>query len=62
MRSRATCFGECHDAVAEFLVSRGARHHVFSAIAMHDSDALGWALFFNRQDSAAVLRAHLEGG
>jgi ankyrin repeat protein len=30
----ATCFGACHADVAEFLVSRGARHHVWSAIAM----------------------------
>jgi ankyrin repeat protein len=30
----ATCWEPCHDAVAEFLVSRGARHHIFSAIAM----------------------------
>ena len=29
----ATCFEECHDAVADLLVERGARHHVFSAIA-----------------------------
>ena len=35
----ATCWGGCddamHRAVAEFLVSRGARHHIFSAIAMN---------------------------
>ncbi len=30
----ATCFDQCHAAVAEFLVGRGARHHMFSAIAM----------------------------
>jgi ankyrin repeat protein len=34
----ATCWEGCdddaHRAVAEFLVSRGARHHIFSAIAM----------------------------
>ncbi len=34
----ATCWDECddaaHRAVADFLVSRGARHHIFSAIAM----------------------------
>jgi ankyrin repeat protein len=34
----ATCWAECHAAVAEFLVSRGARHHIFSAIAMNDAD------------------------
>lgn len=35
----ATCWDECNDdahrAVADFLVSRGARHHIFSAIAMN---------------------------
>lgn len=35
----ATCWNEAdddtHRAVAEFLVSRGARHHIFSAIAMN---------------------------
>lgn len=35
----ATCWDECddaaHRAVAAFLVSRGARHHIFSAIAMN---------------------------
>ena len=35
----ATCWDGCddaaHRAVAEFLVSRGARHHIFSAIAMN---------------------------
>jgi ankyrin repeat protein len=35
----ATCWDECddaaHRAVADFLVSRGARHHIFSAIAMN---------------------------
>ena len=30
----ATCFDVCHDAVAELLVRRGARHHIFSAISM----------------------------
>jgi ankyrin repeat protein len=38
----ATCWDECddnaHRAVAEFLLSRGARHHVFSAIAMNLAD------------------------
>ena len=34
----ATCWDQCHDAVAEFLVSRGARHHIFSAIAMNIGD------------------------
>lgn len=31
----ATCWEQCHGAVAEFLVNRGARHHVFSAISMN---------------------------
>ena len=31
----ATCFDDCHPDVAAFLLSRGARHHVFSAIACH---------------------------
>ena len=34
----ATCWNECdteeHRAVADYLVSRGARHHIFSAIAL----------------------------
>ena len=30
----ATCWEQCHGAVAELLVRRGARHHIFSAIAM----------------------------
>ena len=34
----ATCWEQCHDAVAEFLVSRGARHHIFSAISMNRAD------------------------
>jgi ankyrin repeat protein len=40
----ATCWDGCddpaHRAVAEFLVSRGARHHIFSAIAMNLPDEL----------------------
>ncbi len=34
----ATCWEQCHGAVAEFLVSRGARHHIFSAISMNLPD------------------------
>jgi len=38
----ATCWPGCdddaHRAVADFLISRGARHHIFSAIAMNLSD------------------------
>src|SRR4051794_11001458 len=30
----ATCFDDAHAHVAEFLVARGARHHVFSALAL----------------------------
>jgi hypothetical protein len=34
----ATCFELPHAAVAQFLVSRGARHHIFSAISVDDGD------------------------
>lgn len=34
----ATCWDPCHEDVAEFLVRRGARHHIFSAIAMNLAD------------------------
>ena len=38
----ATCWeggdDEAHRAVADFLVSRGARHHIFSAIALNSAD------------------------
>ena len=38
----ATCWNGCddaaHRAVADFLVSRGARHHIFSAVAMNLAD------------------------
>jgi ankyrin repeat protein len=38
----ATCWHECddeaHRAVAELLIDRGARHHIFSAIAMNLAD------------------------
>ena len=34
----ATCWQECHREVAELLVQRGARHHIFSAIAMDLAD------------------------
>jgi ankyrin repeat protein len=34
----ATCWDECHPDVAGFLVRRGARHHIFSAIAMNLAD------------------------
>jgi ankyrin repeat protein len=34
----ATCWDPCHDDVAEFLVGRGARHHIYSAIAMNLAD------------------------
>jgi ankyrin repeat protein len=34
----ATCFDHCQEAVAKFLVSRGARYHIFSAIAMNLAD------------------------
>ncbi len=38
----ARCWGGCddaaHRAVVDFLVSRGARHHIFSAIALNLAD------------------------
>lgn len=34
----ATCFGPCHGEVAEFLISRGAHHHIFSAVALNLAD------------------------
>ena len=34
----ATCWTEAHRNVANFLVSRGARHHIFSAIAVDDAE------------------------
>ena len=38
----ATCWNDCdddaHRAVVAFLVSRGARHHIFSAVAMNLAD------------------------
>jgi ankyrin repeat protein len=41
----ATCWYGCddtvHRAIAEFLVSRGARHHIFSAVAMNLADEVG---------------------
>ncbi len=36
----ATCFALTRTDVAEFLLSRGARHHIFSAVAMGDADAV----------------------
>ena len=32
----ATCLGGYHEDVARFLLERGARHHIFSAVAMDD--------------------------
>ena len=34
----ATCFDACHRDVAAFLVQRGARHHIFSAVACELAD------------------------
>jgi ankyrin repeat protein len=34
----ATCWNNYHAAIADFLVSRGARHHIFSAVAMNLAD------------------------
>jgi ankyrin repeat protein len=36
----ATCWDPCHGDVADFLVSRGAHHHIFSAIATDRADEL----------------------
>ena len=36
----ATCFGEPRRDVVSLLLARGARHHVFSAVALGDHDAL----------------------
>lgn len=32
------CNDDAHRAVVDFLISRGARHHIFSAVAMHRAD------------------------
>lgn len=34
----ATCWDHYHGAVADFLISRGARHHIFSAVALNFAD------------------------
>jgi ankyrin repeat protein len=34
------CDDDAHRAVADFLVSRGARHHIYSAIAVHDDQLI----------------------
>jgi ankyrin repeat protein len=53
----ATCWDECdtdaHRAVADFLVSRGARHHIFSAIAMNLADEVRLIV---AKDSSALNR------
>lgn len=53
----ATCWDGCdddaHRAVAEFLVSRGARHHIFSAIAMKLADEVHRIVAF---DASALNR------
>jgi ankyrin repeat protein len=61
----ATVFAEPHREVVELLVERGARHHVFSAIALgdvdllrrvveHDPDAIGRRLSRFEQEQTAL--------
>ena len=53
----ATCWDGCdddaHRAVADFLVSRGARHHIFSAIALDLADEVRRIV---REDPSALSR------
>ena len=53
----ATCWNGCddaaHHAIAELLVSRGARHHIFSAIAMNLADEVHRIV---AADSSALAR------
>ena len=55
----ATCWDGCdddaHRAVADFLVSRGARHHIFSAIAMNLADEVRRIV---AADPSALNRRH----
>ena len=45
----ATCLDGCHGEVADFLVSRGARHHIFSAIAIGQLDLVRTVVAKNRE-------------
>jgi ankyrin repeat protein len=53
----ATCWDGCddapHHAVADFLVSRGAKHHIFSAIAMNLGDVVSQII---ASDASALNR------
>jgi ankyrin repeat protein len=49
----ATCFDHCHLAVAKLLVERGAKHHIFSAIAANLPDEVRRIV---SEDSTAVNR------
>jgi ankyrin repeat protein len=49
----ATCFAEARRDVVALLVERGARHHVFSAIAMGDPDLIRQVV---RDDPKALAR------
>ena len=49
----ATCFADAHRDVVDLLVERGARHHVFSAIALGDRDLLRRVV---ADDPAAITR------
>jgi len=49
----ATCFARCNRNVADFLLARGAKHHVFTAIAMGDARALQEVL---DQDPSSLTR------
>jgi len=47
------CDDEAHRAVVEFLISRGARHHIFSAISMNLGDEVRRIV---KEDSSALGR------
>ncbi|MFL5508347.1 MAG: ankyrin repeat domain-containing protein, partial [Gemmatimonadaceae bacterium] len=48
------CDDDAHRAVAGFLVSRGARHHIYSAIALHDEQLIRQLV---AEDPSQLLRA-----
>lgn len=49
----ATCFQETRHEVAQYLLSRGATHHIFSAVVMGDGDAVRHLV---EQDPTALTR------
>jgi hypothetical protein len=49
----ATCWNNYHAAVADFLISRGARHHIFSAIAMNLAEEVRRIVAADRRRSTA---------